>query len=180
MPKFKLGTQIAGIAILSLLFAAVQFSYTERNPTIVFEPIQPRELNAARNDTDVAGNTPEDGEPVFVPLKSAKQIKQLIESGEVQFVDARRRGAFRKGHIPTAINIPFGEFLSGDPENFGQLLPEAPTVVYCEDGRCDTSRLVARQLVRMGFENVQVIEKGFDSWIETSETLTREADETDE
>jgi rhodanese-related sulfurtransferase len=44
---------------------------------------------------------------------TAEQVKNLMEQpGKVLVVDARTEAEYRKGHIPTAINIPPPQFSS--------------------------------------------------------------------
>ncbi len=92
--------------------------------------------------------------------------KNLFESGEAQFIDARKRDDYVEGHIPYAINMPVISFSSGWPDEIQLLMKELRAVVYCDGLSCDASQLVAKHLVRYGFERVLIIELGFPGWEE--------------
>ncbi len=92
--------------------------------------------------------------------------KDLYESGDAQFIDARKRDDYIDGHIPYAINMPVSSFSSGWPDGIQWLMKELKAVVYCDGLSCDASQLVAKHLVRYGFDRVLIIELGFPGWEE--------------
>lgn len=92
--------------------------------------------------------------------------KDLFESGDAQFIDARKQDDYLDGHIPYAINMPVSSFASGWPDGIQLLMKELRAVVYCDGISCDASQLVAKHLVRYGFERVLIIELGFPGWEE--------------
>jgi len=98
---------------------------------------------------------------------SAETTKELFESGEAQFIDARNRESFLDGHIPYAINMPVSSFSAGWPDEIQLLMKELKAVVYCDGISCDASQLVAKHLVRYGFDRVLIVEPGFPGWEET-------------
>jgi rhodanese-related sulfurtransferase len=98
---------------------------------------------------------------------SAETTKELFESGEAQFIDARNRESFLDGHIPYAINMPVSSFSAGWPDEIQLLMTELKAVVYCDGISCDASQLVAKHLVRYGFDRVLIVEPGFPGWEET-------------
>jgi len=84
---------------------------------------------------------------------------------KVQWVDARPRAAFDKGHIPGAVllnedewdNLVEGFLDAWEPEEF--------VVVYCDGGSCDESHAVARRLhAELKIDNVHVLEGGIKAW----------------
>ncbi len=95
---------------------------------------------------------------------STQTTKELFDSGEAQFIDARKQENFLEGHIPYAINMPVSSFASGWPEEIHLLMKELRAVVYCDGISCDASQLVAKHLVRYGFDRVLIIEHGFPGW----------------
>lgn len=97
---------------------------------------------------------------------SADTAKELFDSGEAQFIDARNRESFLEGHIPYAINMPVSSFSSGWPEEIHLLMKELKAIVYCDGISCDASQLVAKHLVRYGFDRVLIVEPGFPGWKE--------------
>ncbi len=97
---------------------------------------------------------------------SVETTKDLFESGDAQFIDARKRDNYLDGHIPYAINMPVSSFASGWPDGIQLLMKELRAVVYCDGLSCDASQLVAKHLVRYGFHRVLIIELGFPGWEE--------------
>lgn len=97
---------------------------------------------------------------------SMQTTKELFDSGEAQFIDARKRENFLEGHIPYAINLPVSSFASGWPDEIQLLMKELKAVVYCDGISCDSSQLVAKHLVRYGFDRVLIVEHGFAEWEE--------------
>ena len=97
---------------------------------------------------------------------SIKTTKELFDSGQAQFIDARKHKDFLRGHIPYAINMPVSSFSSGWPKEIHSLMKELKAVVYCDGISCDASQIVAKHLVRYGFERVLIVEHGFPGWQE--------------
>jgi len=81
---------------------------------------------------------------------------------DVTLVEALPRAAFRRLHLPNAVNIPKGEVAALAPE----LLPEldAEIVVYCGSWLCRSSDRVADKLRRLGYTNVRVYRGGKLDW----------------
>lgn len=98
---------------------------------------------------------------IYISMESSKE---LFDSGEAQFVDARRHENYTTGHIPYAVNLPSTSFASGWPDDIGKLVKELKVVVYCDGLSCDASQSVAKHLVRYGFKRVLIIEAGFPGW----------------
>ena len=95
---------------------------------------------------------------------STKSTKELFDSGQAQFIDARKHEDFLRGHIPYAINMPVSSFTAGWPDEIRLLMKELKAVVYCDGISCDASQIVAKHLVRYGFERVLIVEHGFPGW----------------
>lgn len=93
------------------------------------------------------------------------ELKQKLDRRD-KFVllDARPDSAFRKVHLPGAINIPSEEILGRAP----QMLPDrgAEIVVYCGNAPCKRSDLAAERLLDMGYTNVRDYHEGKDDWLE--------------
>jgi rhodanese-related sulfurtransferase len=85
----------------------------------------------------------------------------------VLFLDARRSGVYRQGHIPGARSIAVWE--SDVDDKVKALFAEgrdqsAPIVVYCSGGDCEDSHMLAEKLYFVGFDNVLVYKDGFPDW----------------
>ncbi|MBC2703948.1 rhodanese-like domain-containing protein [Desulfobacula sp.] len=112
------------------------------------------------------------GYPEWVSLKdnygslSAEHVAKLIADNNTVIVDARpKKIKFDKGHIPTAISIPFSQF-----DNFKGKLPRdlnTPVVFYCGGLKCRLSHKSAAKALEMGYTNVKVFAKGYPEWKKT-------------
>lgn len=86
-------------------------------------------------------------------------LKENMEHGSVCVVDVREPEAFRKEHIPEAINCPLPELTAHLAE-----LPKDKTIVaYCWDLVCDLSTRAALQLSEKGF-HAQMLRGGIAEW----------------
>ncbi len=94
---------------------------------------------------------------------SAEFVAQQIAENKTVIVDARpQKPKFDKGHIPTAINIPFTHFdaLKGK-------LPRdnnTPIIFYCGGLKCRLSHKSAAKALEMGYTNVKVFDRGYPEW----------------
>jgi rhodanese-related sulfurtransferase len=88
--------------------------------------------------------------------------KQIAENNSV-IVDSRpKQTKFDKGHIPTAINIPFTQFdvLNGKlPRDLN-----TPITFYCGGLKCRLSHKSAAKALEIGYTNVKVFAKGYPEW----------------
>jgi len=94
---------------------------------------------------------------------TAEQVAKQIAANDTLIVDARpQRPKFDKGHIPTAINIPFSRF-----NNLKGKLPRelsTPIIFYCGGLKCKLSHKSAARAIVMGYKNVTVFEAGYPAW----------------
>lgn len=112
------------------------------------------------------------GFPEWVSLKgnyasiSIEQVAKQIEENNTLIVDARpQKAKFEKGHIPTAINIPFTHF-----DTLKGKLPrdlDTPIIFYCEGLECRLSHKSAVKAIEMGYTNVTVYSNGYPEWEKT-------------
>ena len=97
---------------------------------------------------------------------SAEFVAKQIAGNKTIIVDARpQKPKFDKGHIPTAINIPFTHFdaLKGK-------LPRdnnTPIIFYCGGLKCRLSHKSAAKALAMGYTNVKVFDRGYPQWKKT-------------
>jgi rhodanese-related sulfurtransferase len=111
-----------------------------------------------------------EGYPAWVakgnpPEISANHLKKLIDKGEkMTLVDARPARKFKKGAVPTAINISWTQFdqmTDQLPSDKGELL-----VFYCGGYQCVLSAKSAARAVEMGYTNVALFQAGYPAWKE--------------
>lgn len=88
-------------------------------------------------------------------------LKVAIESGEkVIVIDARSHEAFRKEHIPGAVNIPHRDM---SEKTTGALDKSALIVTYCDGIGCNASTKGALNMAKLGFRVKELI-GGMDWW----------------
>ncbi len=111
-----------------------------------------------------------EGYPAWVangnpPEISAKHLKKLIDKGEkMTLVDARPARKFKKGAIPTAVNISWTQFdkmTDKLPADKAELL-----VFYCGGYKCVLSPKSAARAGEMGYTNVALFQAGYPAWKE--------------
>ncbi|HOE97719.1 MAG TPA: rhodanese-like domain-containing protein [Candidatus Sumerlaeota bacterium] len=176
-PAGRIAVQAAVLLLLAAAAAAIHRTRVEEAPRIVLQAEETRPAaDGVTTPTQTAAATPggetggapaaEAGEGIsVVGVVTPERALELYNTDYVQFVDARNPADYAAGHLPGAVNLPFGEFGRGKPGNLDELIPEAMTIVYCEGGECESSRLVAQQLVMLGFVDVKIIEVGYPGWV---------------
>ncbi|SFR84889.1 rhodanese-like domain-containing protein [Anaeromicropila populeti] len=80
----------------------------------------------------------------------AKDIFQYIGRADCKIIDLRNKEDYLRGHIPSAINIPFEAF----ENNQICLVAGYYYIVYCERG--GLSLQLARVLTRQGYKIINV------------------------
>jgi rhodanese-related sulfurtransferase len=91
-----------------------------------------------------------------------EDLLALLESGDVQLVEALPVDAFAAEHLPGARNVP--DQVSA--ELAGRVAPDraAPVVVYCSGPYCNRSKIAASAFVRLGYADVRVYAGGKQDW----------------
>jgi len=94
---------------------------------------------------------------------SVEYVAKQIEDNKTVIIDARpNKTKFVKGHIPTAINIPFTQF-----KDLNGKLPRdlnTPIIFYCGGLKCKLSHKSAAAALEMGYTNITVFSTGYPSW----------------
>jgi rhodanese-related sulfurtransferase/CBS domain-containing protein len=78
------------------------------------------------------------------------KVRDLLDAG-AQVVEVLPASAWRREHLPGAVNLPLPQLRAGAVSG---LDPQRPTVVYCYDHECDLSARGARVLEHLGFTEV--------------------------
>ena len=91
---------------------------------------------------------------------SREELSERLDA--VTLVEALPRPAFRRLHLPGAVNLPKGDVARLAPV----LLPDrdAEIVVYCGSWLCRSSDRVADTLRRLGYTRVRVYRGGKHDW----------------
>jgi len=103
-------------------------------------------------------------EIVVVTGISGKALQaKLLRDEALVLVDTLPPSAYRKGHLPGAINILSDDILEQAP----RCLPnrDAQIVVYCANGPCRRSERAAERLMRLGYSNVRDYHEGKADWV---------------
>lgn len=86
-----------------------------------------------------------------------------IEANQSVIIDSRPlKTKYVKGHVPTAISIPFSEF-----ETLKGKLPrglDTELIFYCGGLACRLSHKSADEAIKMGYTNVKVYSEGYPAW----------------
>lgn len=92
---------------------------------------------------------------------NANQLYKWIKAKKKNFlvVDVRMPKAYKGGHVPGAINIPYSEILK--PENLKKLPKDKILVLYCYTGQTQNLPIVA--LRALGYD-ARVLSFGYTSW----------------
>jgi len=108
---------------------------------------------------------------------SQPDFKTLLTKDPPIVVDVRTMDAFRKGHIPGAVLLPFEGRTSLPPESDDLVarLKSAtqPIVTYCACHGETTSTRVAILLQLRGVKHVRVLTGGWDDWVGDHNAIER-------
>ena len=98
----------------------------------------------------------------FIDAEKLRRMQML----HVRFLlfDVRSQEAFQKGHIKSALNLPFAEFIMTIKKQVP--VRETPVVIYDEDGTVGGE--LAQQCEQMGYLNIVVLEGGIKSYLVSS------------
>ena len=143
-------TEIAGIVVMAA-FVGIAWNH--------------RLLYQAWTGQAPAGTQDEAQSRTNIPLPlGLMQAKELYDSKEALFVDARDAGTAAKGQIAGAVSLPVGEFDSRLPL-FSRTVPtKRMLVVYCNGYDCHDSRELGEKLLRAGYRSVYVFDGGYPEW----------------
>jgi len=98
-------------------------------------------------------------------------VKRRTDAGEkLLLVDVREDNEWAKGHLPGAVHLGRG-IIERDIE---QRVPDAnlKLVLYCGGGF--RSALVAENLQKMGYNNVESMDGGWKGWLEAGLPIARD------
>ena len=98
-------------------------------------------------------------------------VKRRTDAGEkLLLVDVREDNEWAKGHLPGAVHLGRG-IIERDIE---QRVPDANAklVLYCGGGF--RSALVAENLQKMGYNNVESMDGGWKDWLEAGLPIARD------
>ena len=97
-------------------------------------------------------------------INSVARAKEIFDTGNVLFVDARSQDNYEDGHIPGAVSLPVGLFDEQIESFLDRHSPDTRIVTYCSGRTCEDSHNLARLLSDVGFTQVSVFIDGFPGW----------------
>jgi rhodanese-related sulfurtransferase len=99
-----------------------------------------------------------------LPVVETDSVRKFLGTGAL-VLDARAARAWRRGHLPGAVSLPWmkvdTEFRHVEPL---LMTPDTPALVYCERDDCDEGLLLARHLRRRGYGNITLFAGGYAAW----------------
>ncbi len=98
------------------------------------------------------------------PAISLDYAVMKFQSKNVIFLDARYPEDFKAGHIKGAINLPYEEYEEHAPRVLPKLPKDHEIIAYCDGTECETSLLLARELIDLGYEDIKVFFGGWQEW----------------
>ena len=97
---------------------------------------------------------------------SLEEAMTLYSDKGAIFLDARSPELYEQGHIRYAKNIPWQSFDEYIDLLWGKIPDNARIVTYCDGEHCSLSEDLAKELVSMGYKNVNVLLNGWTRWME--------------
>jgi len=144
----------------------------ESQGTVVLPPktngTKPETVSTPKPDT---ANEPESQTPKPIVLKreiTLDQARMLFENGLADFIDARPKEDYEKGHILGAYHVAPTSFDEGTPPVIDFFEEDRRVVVYCTGGDCHDSHIVVQKMMETRPELVllHVFVDGYPAWTE--------------
>src|SRR5882762_8372236 len=144
---------------------------SETNRTRIVQSLLVCRRIRSKSGTTVAGSVYHDRE-IFaskvreefsMPIEiRRKDLKTLVAQGRAQLVEVLPASAYKKEHLPQAVNIPL-EIMNS--ETTRTLRKDQAVIVYCADYQCDLSARAGWRLESMGFQEVYRYTPGKADWL---------------
>jgi len=104
---------------------------------------------------------------------SREKLQSKLDSDQdVTVVEVLSPDQYEKGHLPGAMNVPFGEQFD---EAIQQAVPnrEQEVVVYCANKDCPASPNAGRRMEELGYQHVYDYEQGKADWQQAELSLVQ-------
>jgi 3-mercaptopyruvate sulfurtransferase SseA len=93
-------------------------------------------------------------------VEGRKKLLGLAGASTGAWVDPRGEGAYREGHIPGAINLPFQHVTDERRRVEGYDV----LIVYGDDYRDPIADAMSKRLMELGFKDVRTLRGGLRAW----------------
>ncbi len=97
-------------------------------------------------------------------INNIYRAKEIFDSGQALFVDARATEFYTNGHIKGAISLPLGRFNERIQAFKKEYSANIFIVTYCSGKGCGDSHQLAQYLFEKGYTKVSVMTEGFLGW----------------
>jgi rhodanese-related sulfurtransferase len=101
--------------------------------------------------------------PSNIEIISLATAKDIFESNNALFVDARHEFDYQTGHIRGAMNVALKKF-DTHVARLNKISKDKLLIVYCDGAECNSSIELAVKLMESGFTNVKVFFGGWQEW----------------
>jgi 3-mercaptopyruvate sulfurtransferase SseA len=101
--------------------------------------------------------------PIPYPQAILLDAVNALHSDGAVIIDARLPEFYKKGHIPSAINIPF-ENLDPYLETLCAISKDDTVIVYCDGVDCELSHDLAFFMIQEGYHHLFVFQGGWEEW----------------
>lgn len=91
---------------------------------------------------------------------SVDEVKELIDTNDVEIFDVRDEASYSKGHMQNSILLSKENF----QEALQNIAKDKYILVYCFHG--NSSQMIAQLLAHQGFTNVYSMDGGYAAWSE--------------
>lgn len=153
-PKLSLVRPLVDAALIVVVGSLIGLAVNGR---LLWEVLERHALS--RNDEPVAEEL-----ATRLPLPiGLEELRGLLPENAL-LIDARHRDSYRRGHLPGARNLPWGDAGKLLPALRDEVSPQTTLVVYCSGYGCEDSFLLAERLLRDGYRDVRVFEGGVPAW----------------
>lgn len=92
------------------------------------------------------------------------ELNKLVSSHGATIVDCRYKSDFVYGHIPSAINVPVDFAPAKLPIIVDGIHRNSLVVVYCQSAGCHFSDVIGAELIKLGFQKIQIYRNGYLEW----------------
>lgn len=96
-------------------------------------------------------------------IVNTDQMKHIVNTGNALVLDARNAEAYNKGHIPTAVNVPFLDVFN-HVESLQVISRDTLIIIYCEGVHCELSKNLSQFLKGMNFTRIYLYHDGIEVW----------------
>ncbi|MDX2163563.1 MAG: rhodanese-like domain-containing protein [bacterium] len=94
----------------------------------------------------------------FFPSVSPEGAQRLIDEQHALVIDVRAAGEYAEGHIPGALNLPYGLLA----DHLAALPQDRPLIVHCQSGV--RSQIAMSLLLKHGFTHAVNLAGGYAAW----------------